>query len=269
VFRIVPLYLLVSALYFIGAELTNEDPGIERGWITLLFLTGWFILIDGREAVPFTITWSLSVEEFAYLICGFTFLLLKRQTVTALLGLVILSAIIRSWLLIEEHPFNVVYYFPPARLDSVFLGSLTAIAVTRGNHKIVLILGTIALAGAILASYLSTPAFQIVLFPAIAVGVCLSITLIEVYAKEFTSLPTRWIGRFGFYAYFIYLFHYFIIYGLQVILKRLSIDLEPLELTLFTFAIVMPCAVFSWRYFESPLIGYGRFLEKKIHKSSA
>jgi peptidoglycan/LPS O-acetylase OafA/YrhL len=127
----------------------------------------------------------------------------------------------------------------------------------------VLWIGGAALAVAVPLSWTTLFAFQIVLFPAIAVGVCLCITLCDVHAKGFTSAPTRWIGRFGFHAYFIYLFHYFIIEGLQMVLPQTLGAPGPVVLSLITLVLVTPLAVLSWRLFEVPLIRYGRGLERR------
>lgn len=261
IFRIVPLYLVAVTLYFIAREVTGQPSELARGWITYLFLTGWFILFDGRANVPFTITWSLSVEEFAYIIAGLTFLWVKRSPVVVLVGLGLGSAVLRWWLLDQGHPFNMVYYFPLARLDSIFLGSLTAVLLVRG-HRGGLVAG-LAVALVAMAGLANTGdmAFRILLFPTIAVAVCLCIVLAEGYAKGFTWGPTRAIGAFGFHAYFIYLFHYFVIYGVDMVARAAGVTLGPTALAVPVLIIVTVLAVLSWRLFEYPLIRYGRSLE--------
>lgn len=64
-FRIIPLYL-VALFTFIAASLWVGGESLSGIWITALMLNGWFIPFFGVENVPFTITWSISVEEFAY-----------------------------------------------------------------------------------------------------------------------------------------------------------------------------------------------------------
>lgn len=261
IFRIVPLYMVAAVLYFIAAEILNEEPGVERAWITVLFLTGWFILFEGRTAVPFTITWSLSVEEFAYILVGLTFLFVKRRPVLVLTGIALFSVALRAWLLAQGYAFNMVYYFPPARLDSIILGSLTAIALTKGYRTQLTWALPLALLVTVVASHTSLMAFRMLLFPGVAVGVCILITLFEGYAKGFTSTPTRLMGQFGFYAYFIYLFHYFAIFGVEMVFGVVGIEAGPTLLSIATLITITIAAVLSWKLFEYPLIQYGRSLE--------
>ncbi len=269
VFRIIPIYFLAIALYFTAAELTQTDPGVERAWITALFLTGWMILIDGKDAVPFTITWSLSVEEFAYILCGFAFLWIKRNITWALLFIAAISLAVKVVLLSQGTAPNLVYSYPPARLDSVIIGALTAIAVRRAQSTTALVLLALTTALCVGIANVWPSLFHVVLYPGIAATTSFAICAIYLYLPDFKSRPTRILASFGRLAYFLYLFHYFTLFGLDVLFNAAGLPLQPYFLMVLTLALTWVAAALSWRWIEAPLIAYGRTLEPSLRRAKA
>jgi peptidoglycan/LPS O-acetylase OafA/YrhL len=64
-FRILPVYLLVVAVYFVWPSL-REYPGIQPAWQFLTFTVN--LLIDVQHNLAFSHVWSLCVEEHFYLL---------------------------------------------------------------------------------------------------------------------------------------------------------------------------------------------------------
>jgi peptidoglycan/LPS O-acetylase OafA/YrhL len=64
-FRILPVYLLVVAVYFIWPSM-REYPGIQPLWQFLSFTVN--LLIDAEHNLAFSHVWSLCVEEHFYLL---------------------------------------------------------------------------------------------------------------------------------------------------------------------------------------------------------
>lgn len=263
-FRIIPVYLVAIAVYFIVTEMLDREPGVESAWINVFFLTGWFILFEGKANIPFTITWSLSVEEFAYIICGFSFFFLRSRAVLALIAFALLSVAVRVMLLDQGYPQNEIYSFPPARLDSVFLGALTAIGIARGRAGALFLSLAALLAVQLVLAQVSEHAFQVTLFSSIATGVCLLITVIWRFLPGFKSAISGFFARIGVLAYFLYLFHYFVLYAVQMVSAKLGADLGPTGLMLVTTALSWLAAHMSWTQFEKPLIDFGRRLEGSL-----
>ena len=70
-FRILPIYLIALSAFALVSALNGVDRDVlHRIWINAGLLTAWFIPFLGESGVPFTITWSVSVEEFAYVLLG-------------------------------------------------------------------------------------------------------------------------------------------------------------------------------------------------------
>ena len=128
-FRIFPLYYL-ALVVFIGVSLvTGHDAGvINRIWINALAITAWLIPFLGENGVPYTITWSVSVEETAYLLFGALAFLVPRKFRVMLFVVAAAALAIRfvSVLVFGAEPI-LMYYFAPGRVDAIALGGLVAL----------------------------------------------------------------------------------------------------------------------------------------------
>lgn len=265
-FRIVPLFAAAILVYGLASVLTvHEVENLHRLWMTALFLNGWVIPFLGAEALPFTITWSLSVEESAYLLLGFAAYLgghVLRRVVVALIGLALLVRFLV--LLTDAFPADLLYYFVPARLDAIAFGGLGALgmygAVTRWRHARLL-------AGA--ATITLMIAFQWArqvewVLPAVGYslfGLACAVWVASI-ASASAAVPgrlARWLASIGKVSYFVYLFHMFFLDGLRLVqLPLLGRELPYWPaLAIATVACYLVARV-SWRYFEEPLIRYGR-----------
>ncbi|MEX0351337.1 MAG: acyltransferase family protein [Paracoccaceae bacterium] len=257
-FRIVPLYALALIVFIVAALVTGIDANLlDRTWINATFLTGWYIFLEGRETVPYTITWSLSVEEFAYILFGIAAWLIRRNFVALLWAITLLSIGLRFWLNLQDAVD--VYYFPPARLDSIAIGGLLAAALHYGKRPLPWLAGGLVLA--ILLSQFGDELRQTMLFLKLTLATCMVILAIQTWAPEFRSRPTFPFAVIGFYSYFIYLFHYFFIYALEI-----GLSVTGIEMGFWVFCLVVVAATtfaghVSYVLFEGPLMKFGRGLE--------
>jgi peptidoglycan/LPS O-acetylase OafA/YrhL len=98
-FRILPVFLVVLALYF-GVPAFRERPGIQPSWQFLTFTVN--LLIDYQHNQAFSHAWSLCVEEHFYLLFPWlAWWLTRRPSMVKFLGLcgafIVLGMAIRGW----------------------------------------------------------------------------------------------------------------------------------------------------------------------------
>jgi peptidoglycan/LPS O-acetylase OafA/YrhL len=263
-FRIVPLYFTaVSIFLLLSMVLGFESANIGRIWITYLFLTGWFIFFEGGPAhVPYTITWSLSVEEFAYILFGLCAWWSRRAFVSFLVFSSIGALALRFYL--NLNGFEGVYNFPLARLDSIAMGGLVAVALDRRTRRLASVLGLSTIATYLVA--LGAPALWSSLkYTFITLGTCYLIVLFDTRFHDARSRLLGWLSSIGFYSYFTYLFHLFNIHLLLLVAKRFYPGgVAPFwPVVLVALAMTQTQAVLSYRFFEGPLMRYGRRLEAR------
>ncbi|MGH1424007.1 MAG: acyltransferase family protein [Pseudooceanicola sp.] len=260
VFRIMPLYYLALATYLVGCLVTGIDRDIIANlWQNALFITGWTIFHAGRETVPFTITWSLSVEEFAYILVGLSALVLRGR-LASVLALFALGAIaLRVWINFNGWPN--AYFYPPARLDSIMLGGLLAWAHQRRYPVLVPML--VALAVGIWIAGQGRIALANTIYVNITLGTCLAIHIAQTYLPRMQDPLSSAIGSLGFYSYFIYLFHYFNIAASGIIAHRLGLDPNFWIMATGVVLVTYVQAWVSYRIFEGPMMGYGHRLEAR------
>ncbi len=133
-YRIVPLALLAVGVFACLSIVTgSEVEKLRYLWSPALLLNGWVIPFLGHEAVPFTITWSLSVEETAYILLAVSCILAPRGLSRMLVTFLIVAITVRVAVIITG-VFDLydLYFFVPARLDSIALGGFGALGYYRG-----------------------------------------------------------------------------------------------------------------------------------------
>lgn len=261
VFRIIPLYLVAVTLFYVAARVTHyEEANLGRIWATYTFLTGWFAFASGPDSVPYTITWSLSVEEFAYLTFGITAWLIRRSFPLFLVTLAIAPVVLRLYL--YANGFENIYYFPLARLDSIALGGLTAYLLPRVGNLWLWLLGLAAAAFALWQS--GGVLGQAMLFTTVTLAACATIASAESVFSKVRGRGWSAAAEVGLYSYFIYLFHFFVLYALDVAFRKSGIGLPPFWImALLCMAGTTALGWLSFRYFEEPLMIFGRRLERR------
>lgn len=261
IFRIMPLYFVAVTVYYVAARVTELEPDIiDRIWIPYTFLTGWFIFTDGVATVPYTITWSLSVEEFSYLLIGLAALIWHRRLLWFLVILSLLSLALRYHLNLQGHPD--IYNFPPARIDLIALGGLLAWFLDRGRPVIGwLIFG---IAGSIALRAMGGALAPTFLYTLVTFLTCLAIAVSVRWLANYRGLIAIGYARIGFYSYFIYLFHFMLLEAQLIVQRSAGLEDVPFWLNvLLCLGLSHACAVLSFRYFEGPAMLMGRSLETR------
>lgn len=265
-FRIVPLYLVALVVFLAGSLwLGNDREVIGRLWMNALFLTAWVIPFVGENGVPFTITWSVSVEEFAYLLLGAVALFGARRFRHALWVIAALALLVRAlspaWL--GAAPIT-MYYFAPARIDAIAFGGLAALAGPALARRAAVAPWIPALLTAALIAWMAhwgREDMRIVVAGYSLLGMA-SAWLVLCVARlpaGAHALPTRVLASLGLVSYFVYLFHEFVIAAVGRALPaawdaRIDAWLLALTVALLTWM----AARVSWAVFELPLIHAGR-----------
>lgn len=266
VFRILPLYFLALATYFVASQVMGIGADtIDRLWINATFLTGWYAFFEGRESIPFLVTWSLSVEEFGYILLGLMALIWRKGLVGFLLVASLAAIALRWGIMVQDQAretFQALYYLPPARLDSIALGGLTAYGLMKSPR---LTLAALGLMGLILSYVITIDTFyyRVFLFLLVAVGTCLFMVAAETWLKHLRGPVIGFFAAIGFYSYFNYLFQFFVIdFFLHVVIIEGGFPFPGFWVTFgLTLLVTHVLAALSYALFEGPIMTWGRRFE--------
>jgi peptidoglycan/LPS O-acetylase OafA/YrhL len=265
-FRIVPMYAVAVLLYgAISLYIGSESESIKHLWMTALFLNGWVIPFYGLSAIPFTITWSLSVEEFSYLTLGIT-AYFSTSFLRSMLVIFLVTALTVRLVVLATNYFesSLLYVFVPARLDAIALGGLGALGAydaLLGRKHCGLIAGLCTMS--LMIAFQWTPVTGWFL-PAI--GYSVFGLFCAIWVTELVSLPERksnilvkLLAELGKLSYFIYLFHVFVFEGILLVQKSISGVYISFWIA-FGVGLFLVClgAKLSWHYIEYPLIRYAQ-----------
>jgi peptidoglycan/LPS O-acetylase OafA/YrhL len=288
IYRIVPIFLVAIASFVLVTIATGT--GAERLfllWSPALFLNGWTIPFLGANTVPFTITWSLSVEETAYLVLGLSCLAGRRALRVALLAMLVGAPLLRvavatgGWFAPEN-----LYYFVPARLDSIALGGLAAISAAGQQFR----RWQAPLAGCAVFALIwlfqfvriSDPRLYLVGYTVFGIATAALVSGLAAadVARARSRMPTQrgavqaalafaagGVASFGKFSYFIYLFHLFVLEAILHVQRMAGARLGYWQALTLACAVVFALAAVSWKYFEYPLIRKGR--ERTSHATQA
>jgi peptidoglycan/LPS O-acetylase OafA/YrhL len=273
VFRIVPIFVVAVFVFTMLSLATGTNLDIlQRIWSPALLLNGWTIPIYGYAEVPFTITWSLSVEEFAYIALG-TAAMLGRSGLRRCIGAFLIVAPLVRVIAVSTGLIDTfdLYFFVLARLDSIAVGGLAALGLF---DRLASIKGMALASLFVMLALIWTvqfvpiknplmPLFGYLLFGVVTAMVVASVAQPGVWCKKVSEngfllaqvTRARVLSvEFGQLSYFIYLFHMFILEALRVVMPWLGFW-SALALT---SAITFIAARLSWRRLEAPLIERGR-----------
>lgn len=272
-FRILPLHLVAVAIFALSALALGWNVAqLDLIWSPALLLNGWTLPFYGYGRVPFTITWSLSVEETAYLLLGTAMLAGPRGLRTALLAFLAIALATR-WACVATGFFKLeeLYFFVPARLDSIALGGLAALGTFDRllRHRLAVPLALLVTCGLIAAfsrTDIADPLLPVAGYFVFAGAVAALVGGLAVRAEsgaEDGLAPSAWLHRiaieYGQLSYFIYLFHIFVLEGIGMLQNAFpGHRLSFWEAMALTNLVVFALARVSWRWFEAPLIRHSR-----------
>lgn len=267
-FRIVPLYFVAVTVFALALVVTQTDLHLlDRMWVPYSFLTAWIIFFQGEDTVPYTITWSLSVEEFAYILFGMVTWFARRSLPTVLIALSILPVLLRLYLYWESANGNhvaAIHYFPLARIDAIATGGVLAWLMVRGTPLKWVLLGFGALTALSWVLIEQNPVLnRTFLYSLTTFGTCFCIALFDGGRwRMYSNAVTEVIANIGFYSYFTYLFHYFCVYGLFAVAHKLfAVQPSFWVMTLAALLLTHALAMLSYKVFEGPVMRFGRKLE--------
>lgn len=265
-FRIFPLYMVAILIYFIASMAANQKS-VEYLWLTTLFLTGWVAPFLAQDQIPYLITWSLSVEESAYIIFGLI-AIVGRSAYLKLLWFFVIFSLFLRWLLIEAGIFEYphVYYFPLTRIDSIAYGGFVAMMGFVFGFRLIRLIALLVLTSILFAWLYAFGQYSksVAVFGYSALSVIAALWVS--FAVQFKSLKSgllRFLAYVGRRSYFIYLFHVFVIgfFSLSFFAQLLTFA-GFWGIVAIVLGVTLLLAELSWKFFELPLIDFGRRLAK-------
>ena len=265
-FRIVPIYALALLAFAVAARITGNDLAVlHRIWINALLLTAWFIPYFGENGVPYTITWSVSVEEFAYLLFGALAATGPRLLAKALPWLLLAALLVRV-VSVSTHAFAPIslYYFAPGRIDAIAAGGILAAVGNSAVRRLIVPswlpwIAWLAVVGACSvlkreSAIVATAGYSLVALASAWLVLCVAN---HPGGKHWRA--TLWLSRLGLVSYFAYLFHGFVIGALALYLPPvLAMRMGVAGIAVVVVGITYALGRISWRRFEFPLILAGR-----------
>ena len=275
-FRIVPLYVVALGVFLAASLLFGQDREvIARLWMNLLFLTAWVIPFVGENGVPYTITWSVSVEETAYLVFGMLALLGRGVLRKGLVWIVIAAVGIRFALVSGGFLPESAYYFAPGRLDAIALGGIAAMMLQRnlmlGRYAVpLLFLATVAMLGVLTVLSRHNSYVAVLGYTGVGIFAAWLVAAISITEGGRDNFVVQLLAKLGLVSYFVYLFHGFIIAAMHMALPVALANRIPVEvLSLLAVLLTYVPAVISWKYFELPMIAVGRRLADGMRSPAA
>jgi peptidoglycan/LPS O-acetylase OafA/YrhL len=279
--RIFPVYYAV--LVFVGVagfvarsrglHIDSLEPAAHLGW-NFLYLSNIAMAFWGHEYVPFSISWSLAVEEQYYLLYPLLVARVDRAGLRrALVAMVVLAPLLRGVCMVAISS-TATYTLPFCRMDALAVGGLATLLVRDGDEaakakvaRAAPWLWAASLVWAIVVSrVLTTFAGQVVwrmavyqLFAAATAATVVGL-LGGAYPRVGAAFRHPALVYVGKVSYGLYLFHLF---------TRAAVDVGPLGRLLrghehsAALSVVRTAAVFglslavagvSWRFFEKPLL---------------
>lgn len=284
--RILPLYFLMLALFFVGVTVFSNTQNEGLAWLFENPLPAWsyitflqnFSMASAGEMGPhwIAISWSLAVEEQFYLILPILIRLVPpAKLITALILLVVSAPIIRTLLFLYHGNGDVAgYVLLPARWDALFLGVVGAwiirqkkvaeIVAEKKTWLIVAMIGSGILTLLMLLSgqNMGSAGMSYFGYTAIAVFSMAFILYVLLSPKSVVSSILRdplivWIGTI---SYGIYLFHEPVSGILHSVFHggppRIASFSDAL-VTLLALFVTLVLAGMSSRWLERPFIRYG------------
>lgn len=302
--RILPLYLFILVLVIallpaLGYDLSNSTS-VDQWWFWSYLGNFWLIGHHGKALPPFTILWSLAIEEQFYLVWPLAIsVLFRRKALRWLAVLPILPLAIRTvWVLLTASPIA-IYYSTFSRLDGLLVGALIAYYLpmlttwVRSQPVKTVTMGSTVIGSTAVATFASAsigfagiapiwqtwpPDLAIFGYSAISIlaGLCL---LLAVRGRGFyiKILESSFLRFFGKISYGLYMWHmivYVAMWKTGILPDPRSIHfLHPIFATvvaaLLPAVISILVSLISYRWLETPFMTLRKRLESPTFEVAA
>jgi peptidoglycan/LPS O-acetylase OafA/YrhL len=268
--RIVPLYVLGLLVGAAFCAKTNDMPFIYF----FTFTQNFWIAIHSSWPSYYVVTWSLAVEEQFYVLLPLLVWLLPRRWLPAVIvALIVVAPISRVFALDFFEGPEAAYVLFACRMDSLLCGVLCAYAMRQEkfrewifrNRATLYFIFAISLVWPVFASYKGWgwTSFQMDSFGLTLLAFTYSCFLLIVVVER--SGPIAWLTnlaplrRLGLLAYCIYLIH-MDVYNVLSKTTDPSFSSSVIHWVFWgvVILVVTGIAELSWRFFEGPLISFGR-----------
>lgn len=268
--RIFPLYYAAAFAIILLDAIWRYDllGGANPLWI--IFYGGNFqMALEGGGSI-LDHFWSLAIEEQFYLVWPMVVLALSRKKLMMVAAaMIVIAPLFRAALVMNDAPSLAVYVLTPARMDSLAMGALIALAIRgpKGIEALVpwawaagltALAGFVAIVGVRQTFYSGDPVILTAGLSLLLVfyGGLLILSLTFRPLTSVMELPImRWFGR---YSYGLYVFHPIV----NMILLHSPLteqfgemnDVKAAMLLVLAFTLCMGMAILSFRFFEAPLL---------------
>jgi peptidoglycan/LPS O-acetylase OafA/YrhL len=281
-FRIWPLFFLMVLVVFLLPFDLKQDLGLHMvgggydfDWrFSFTFLENYkMIAIDQfPKTTPLSVFWSLCIEEHFYIVWGILFFFLSsKNVIRMLLFSVVIAWISRAYesyystnLIIETNDLftNLDYFSCGGILAYVFVFNkvqlnLLLLKIGKWNLKLCLLGLTLLL---IFHNQLipELTKFSFIFKPSIIAAVFTLIICIFISAESGIVIKSKLLNYLGVRSYGLYVFHIIAIHMLYqyYLLHHIKIDtsLSLIIFMLISFSITVLVTMFSYRYFEKPIL---------------
>jgi peptidoglycan/LPS O-acetylase OafA/YrhL len=281
-FRIWPLFfLMVLVAFLLPFDLKQElglhmvGGGYDFDWrFSFTFLENYKMIAMDQfpKTTPLSVFWSLCIEEHFYIVWGILFFFLSSKNVfRMLLFSVVIAWISRAYesyyttnLIIETNDLftNLDYFSCGGILAYVFVFykvQLNSLLLKIGKWNLKLCLLGLALLLIFHNQLIPEPTkFSFIFKPSIIAAVFTLIICLFISAESGIVIKSKLLNYLGVRSYGLYVFHIIAIHMLYqfYLLHHIKIDtsLSLIIFMLISFSITVLVAMFSYRYFEKPIL---------------
>ena len=260
-----PRFLLTNALFLqsFGSPGFLLHPQFHSLSVTTLRPS--FSGLEGSISSSAGVLWSLSIEEYFYLLWAPVVLLLSRKSIMQLAITICVGEMIFRWLYFRgRQDYFSIYH----RFDALIYGAIVALLFHQlvGRRWMVRLTGTLSAILILFVAWRSTPmlglelrddptfmVFGLPLF-AIFVGSMVSLIVMEAGSPHpawriLRSWPVRTIGVL---SYTLYLIHTLVYLSVGRVVP------SPIQRAFLSLGVALLLSWLSWHFIESPILAIGQ-----------
>ena len=279
--RIFPAFYAYAALVIGLAIATSREIDWPHTISSLLYVSNYYVAMNGEVATPLSHSWSLGIEEQFYLLWPLAFLLLRRHRRRMAMALACAIAVVwirRAALSLGGTTWTYIHYAFDTRADQLLVGCLLAVSLKAGLARglfdrvtrsvwlsaatAVLLLASVPAGRAWGTRYQQTVGFA--LQPVIVAAL-----IVQVIALRDTALwgwlNVKWVAYLGTISYSVYLYQ-------QIVPGPVmrALDHQPAFFQLaVSCVVILALATASYQLVERPFLRLKRRFEPPRRDAAA